>query len=444
LLLWLWLTLALVGVGCAAVTYIVSRRETNSQLDYQMEQIATFVGAQSISAASSTAIIPQPSPDHDLEGAYLVGVRDAAGHVLYASRPEIRALPLDWLGFRTVTLGDDDYRVFSALSGSHRIAVAQQVELRQESAADAALMALVPVLVLIPILGLVISLVIRRQLQPMNATAGMIAGRPPLAMDPLPVAGLPAEVLPLIVEINRLLDRLRTASEREQRFIADAAHALRTPLAALQLQADVVEGSPDAATRSARVAQLRAGIRRAVRLSNHLLLLARNETAVRSMRDPIELDVALTEAYELYAPVAAARGVILQLEVGSGAVVAANARQIAQLAGNLLDNALRHTPVGGRVAASVLCDAHHACLQVVDEGPGLPEAELEKVGERFYRVPGDATEGSGLGLAVVHEIAEQLGGRVRLQNREDRSGLIARVWLPRLILEQSDADREPS
>jgi hypothetical protein len=129
LLFALWLTLAVVGFGCAAVTYFVSRQETNSQLDYQMEQIATFVGAQSISAASSTAIIPQPSLDHDIEGAYVVGVRDAAGHVLYASRPEIRALALDWLGFRTVTLGVDEYRDFSALSGSHRIAVAQQIEL---------------------------------------------------------------------------------------------------------------------------------------------------------------------------------------------------------------------------------------------------------------------------------------------------------------------------
>ena len=431
LLVSLWVTLVLVGSGSAAATFFVTRQETNDLLDYQMEQIASFIGGQSFSASVAAGITPHLNIERDVEDAFFISVRDAAGRVLYASRPGPEIESLDWLGFRTISLGRTDYRVFSAQSDNQHIAVAQQMELRRETAAAAALWALLPVVVLIPIRGLVISFVIRRQLQPLCATAQEVAGRPPLSLDPLPVADLPVELFPLINEINRLLTRLAAASEHEQRFIANAAHALRTPLAALQLQADVLDGAPDAAVRAERIAELRAGIRRTIRLSNHLLLLARNGPAIGSIQGQIALDVAMKEAFELYAPIAAARGVQLHVKSASGAVVHGNARHIAQLAGNLLDNAVRHTPAGCTVVASLLADSDGACIEVVDEGPGLPEEELENVFERFYRSPGDATEGSGLGLAVVRAIAIQLGGRVLLENRSDRSGLIARVWLPR-------------
>ena len=136
------------------------------------------------------------------------------------------------------------------------------------------LMTLIPLMVLFPVLGLVITFAIRRRLQPLQAVASSVAGRAPLALDPLPVANVPEEIRPLIEEINRLLARLKTAMEREQRFVVDAAHALRTPLTALQLQADVLDGSDDPAERAARLAEMRAGIQRAVQLSNQLLSLA--------------------------------------------------------------------------------------------------------------------------------------------------------------------------
>ncbi len=426
----LWIALLLVGASSAAATFFMTRDETNSLLDYQMEQIATFIGAQSFAGAARPGILPRLDIDRDDEGAYTVSVRDAAGRLQYSSGPDLDLAPPDWLGLRTIRVGSADYRVLSAESGTARITVAQQMELRRETAAGAALMALVPVAILIPVLGLLISFIIRRQLQPLTAAARDVARRPPLALDPLPVAGLPPEVSPLIQEINRLLLRLRAASEHEQRFIADAAHALRTPLAALQLQADVVDGAKDAAERAARTADLRMGIRRTVRLANHLLLLARNDKIAGPVDGEIALDVAVRETCDLYAPIAAARGVRLQVGTAPGSVVPGDARHVAQLAGSLLDNAIRHTPPGGQVMASVTADAGNACIEVVDEGPGLPEAELEKVFERFYRVKGDATEGSGLGLAMVREIAVRLGGRASLANRKDRSGLVARVCLP--------------
>lgn len=426
----LWVTLTLVGSVCTAFTYFATQNETNSLLDYQMEQVATFIGAKSFSGTPRARSSPLPNSDHDVEDGYIVSVRDADGSQIYSSGREITAMPLDQLGFRDVKLGVDDYRVFVAQSGPLRIAVAQQVELRQEAATGAALIALLPVVVLIPILGLVISLVIRRQLRPLQAVAREVAGRAPRALDPLPVAGLPAEILPLVDEMNRLLQRLRVASEHEQRFITDAAHALRTPLAALQLQADVIDGSADNAERASRTADLRAGIRRAVRLCNHLLQLVRSESATGPIASTIAIDVAMNEACELYVPIAQARGFQLHYSAESGAMVPGDARHFAQIAGNLLDNALRHTPAGGTVEARVFREGDSACITVVDEGSGLPEGELETVFQRFYRAPGDATEGSGLGLAVVRGIAERLGGGASLANRTDRSGLIAQVWLP--------------
>ena len=427
----LWLALLVVGTVSAAFSYLQTRRETNAMLDYQMEQVATFLGARAFATLSSQSLMPRLHSDHDIEEDYIVNVRDADGRVLYATRLDIQIPPLTWLGFRVVKLAGIEYRVFSARSGAQRIAVAQQMELRRETAAAAAFAALLPVGLLIPVLGLVIGIVIRRQLQSLGETARAVAARSPVALDSLPVSDLPTEVRPLIEEINRLLVRVAVANEHERRFIADAAHALRTPLAALQLQADVLDGSEDVVERAARLTELRAGIRRAVRLSQHLLTLARSETAHRSSPGTVAVDPVIAEAFHLYGPIAAVRDVDLHQVAPSNAEVVSDPRDLGQIIGNLLDNALRYTPTGGRVTVCATADLDRVLIEIADEGPGLPESEVENVFHRFYRSPGDATEGTGLGLAVVRGIVERVGGRVNLVNRTDQSGLIARVWLPR-------------
>ena len=426
----LWLALLVVGIVSAAFTYLQTRQETNGKLDYQMEQVATFLGARAFGTPASQPITPRLHSDHDIEEDYIVNVRDASGQVLYATPSDVQIPLLSWRGFRVVKLGGIEYRVFSAELGAQRITVAQQMNLRRETAASAAFAALLPVGLLIPVLGLVIGVVIRRQLQPLSETARAVAARPPVALDPLPVSGLPAEVRPLIEEINRLLARVATANENERRFIADAAHALRTPLAALQLQADVLDGSPDVEERAARVTELRSGIRRAVRLSQHLLALARSESAHRSSSGMAAVDSAIAEAFHVFGPIATARNVKLRQAAPCDVEVASDPRDLSQIIGNLLDNALRYTAAGGRVTVSATADRGGVSIEIADEGPGLPDSELENVFQRFYRLPGDTTEGSGLGLAVVRAIVVRLGGRVQLVNRIDRSGLIARLWLP--------------
>lgn len=430
-LLWsLWSTLAIVGVASAAVAFSVSRREINGLLDLHMAQIAKFLHVASPATTTSPPNVVPRLRAEDLEDSYLLVVRRDDGVLVYASRPEIETLSPTWLGFRTVQLAGVDYRAYSAASGNHRIVVAQQLELRQEALTAAVLTALVPILVLVPTLGIVVSYVIRRQLQPLKIAAQAVATRPPFALDPLAVAGLPAEIVPLIHEINRLLARLQSATEQEQRFIANAAHALRTPLAALQLQADVIDSTADPAKRATRLIELRAGIRRATRLANNLLALARHERAGHPIEGAIDLDAAVADTCAMYAPIAKVRAINVRLNVDSGAKVASTTRDIVQLVGNLLDNALRHTPDLGTVTVTTCRESDGALIVVADEGPGLPNDELHKVFERFYRVPGDRTEGSGLGLAVVQEIVAQLRGRVQLENQTGRNGLAASIWLP--------------
>ncbi|MEZ5514522.1 MAG: ATP-binding protein [Steroidobacteraceae bacterium] len=443
LLLSLWLTLVFVGCSGAIGAYLIAQRESNDLQDSQMQQIAALIATTSSKAEPAVGTAMQP---HDLtvewEDAFLVSVRRRDGALLFASRPDIETLQASWNGFRTQTIAQHEYRLYARESGDRKVIVAQQLELRRETAGAAALSALLPVLLLVPILGLVISYVIRRQLQPFDALTSTIATRPPLTLDPLPTVDLPAELVPLVTEINRLLARQHAANEQEQRFIADAAHALRTPLTALQLQADVLDGTRDVTKRASRLAELRAGIRRAVRLANHLLLLARHKSDAETKRDQVELASAVREVCELYAPSATARNIELRVATNSSVSVIADVRDVAQLAGNLIDNALRYSAVGALVTVAVRREAGGAQIEVTDQGPGLPDSEFERVFERFYRAPGDTTEGSGLGLAVVREVAAQLGGRVRLTNRGDQPGLIATVWLPVIAVPIEVADQD--
>ena len=426
----LWFALSAVGLLIASLTYVLTLQETDRLLDYQMQEIARFLGAQSFTVPGPAVIFPGIDFNHDADDDILVTVRDASGKVVYASRAGAPLPAQAWRGFRTEIMGGITYRLFSAESQTLQVVVAQQMDTRRETAAIAAFTALLPIGLSLPLLGIIIGLVIRQQLKPLRTTALEVSKRPGLMFAPLPVADMPTEVRPLIDEINRLLARLQHAIQHEQRFIADAAHSLRTPLTALQLQADVLNGSGDATENAIRLIDLRAGIRRAVRLSDHLLALAVNESGSGPVRGHIDLDLAITESRELYQATAEARGVRLLFSADSHAVVPGDARYLALLAGNLLDNALRYTAAGGEVSITTRVDGAQAVMEVIDDGPGLPEAELDKVFDRFHRAPDDTTEGSGLGLAVVRGVVERLGGKISLENRRDRDGLIARVCLP--------------
>lgn len=419
LLLSLWLAVSVVGVISAALAYRYVNHETKDLLDSQLQQIAGIVAGGGTHAPRTT------KTDQDIE----IGIWNADGALQFSSTARLRA-PLSMApGFSERLLGDKPYRVYTTVLGGRRIEVAQPVDARDDQAETAALAAFLPVFVLLPVLALVIALVIRALLQPVREVAAAVSRRDVLSGEALQGNALPLEVAPLVDEINRLLARQGQALQRERHFIADAAHALRTPLAALQLQADVLDGSADPLERAARLKELRAGIHRATRLTEQLLSLARIESLGDANSSVVDLHWALQEVHALYAPLAAAAGVTLECKANVEATVYGDPPRLLLICGNLLDNAVRHSPPGRRIELSSAIDGGMARIEIRDEGPGLEPDQLERVFERFYTVPGRSDAGNGLGLATVETVVKQLRGRVGLHNRADRSGLVALVHL---------------
>jgi two-component system OmpR family sensor kinase len=417
----LWIAVSVIAVLSATVAYFEVRREAKELLDDQLQQIAAVAVSQSTAATGAIK-----NEDNDIE----VAVWDRSGALQYSSSPAMTKPLSAAPGFSEVRIGQDPYRVYARILDGRHVEVAQPVDVRNDQAEEAALAALLPMLILMPVLAIIIGLVIRRQLRPVKDLAALVARRDTFVSAPLPVAELPTEVRPLVEDINRLLARQTEAAQRERHFIADAAHALRTPIAALQLQIDVLDGSADPAERAARLADLRAGVQRASRLSEQLLSLARAESSLDFAAQGADVNDTLRDIRELYEPAASAAGVTLDLSGRAGGVIRGAPRQLILICSNLLDNALRYTRSGGKVELRTADSEGGLRIEVWDEGPGLPENELERVFERFYRAPGDGSTGSGLGLATVETLVRQLGGHISLHNRADRSGLIARVVLP--------------
>ncbi|MGH8252903.1 MAG: histidine kinase dimerization/phospho-acceptor domain-containing protein, partial [Steroidobacteraceae bacterium] len=269
LLVSLCIAVAVVGGVSAGIAYQQVNHQTKELLDNQLVQIAGIVAGRSVGPIRLT-----PVDDEAIE----VAVWGTDGKLQYSSIAQM-SMPFTQVeGFSEMTLRSEPYRVYARVIDGRRIEIAQPIDARDDQAEAAALAAFLPLLVLLPVLALVIALVIRALLQPVKDFAAAVARRDILSREALQAAGLPTEVEPLVDEINRLLERQHEAVQRERHFITDAAHALRTPLAALQLQADVLDGSSDPAERALRLRELRAGIQRAARLSEQLLSLARIES----------------------------------------------------------------------------------------------------------------------------------------------------------------------
>jgi len=251
-------------------------------------------------------------------------------------------------------------------------------------------------------------------------------------IEPVAVTGLPDEVRPVAEALNELLARLRSALERERAFLADAAHELRTPLTALDLRAQAVVDAREE-DRDAALRDLRAGVARVARLVEQLLAIAREQHGAAAMPEPLDLDELVRRTVADFVPLAESAGIDLGIESAEAVRVMGEADALRRLLGNLLDNAVRYTPAGGRVDVAVVVEAGvpaHAVVTVTDTGPGIPPAQRERVFDRFHRVPGTAGTGSGLGLALARSIAVRHQGEVLLEDGPGGQGLRAVLRLP--------------
>jgi two-component system, OmpR family, sensor histidine kinase TctE len=291
------------------------------------------------------------------------------------------------------------------------------------------------VMVLSGILGLLTVLLVRdaitRGLRPLRLLAEIVRLRPHGDLTRLPDAGVAAELRAFTDAINELLGQLGQAVQLQRRFIADAAHQLRTPLAALKVELEHATRESDPALHLQALTQLRAGLDRLSRLANQLLTLARSEPGAlaRSHFVSIDLYALAQQAAVRFAPRCLSAGIDLGFEGEAHPMVRGDALLLEEALNNLLDNALRYAGPGAEVTVRLTSEASYAQLAVQDNGPGVSTQELPHLAERFHRPSGSAPGGSGLGLAIVKEIAQLHEGQLLISQREPH-GLNACLSLP--------------
>ncbi len=402
-------------------------QQVRDLLDYQLEQVARALVDHDFGRSTDLAV---DDPAMHLD----IAVRDSDGRLLYRSNPELELLPDTPPGFSRVKSGTQGdavlLRLFTLRSGSRIIQVAHPLSLRQELARDAGLEILAPTLLGTAALSLLIVLTVRRSLASLRELSRELSQRGADSLAPIVLPHAPAELQAPLAMLNALLERLHASLLLHRQFVADAAHELRTPLAAVRLQAGNVARAAHDAEREAALRHLNAGIERVQHLVQQLLQLARLEASAGLRREPVELGALARECLVDHAAQAAARDMELALEAAQPAWINADAHAVRSLLDNLVGNALKYSPAGTPVVVSIQGEPAGVALSVRDQGPGIAAAARERVLERFYRHGDHEQPGSGLGLAIAAEAARQHDSRLELLTPDDGPGLEARVVFP--------------
>ncbi len=429
MLLWLVPLFLIVGAASAAISYWSYSRMAGQFLDEQMQQLAESAAAQ-----EPHSILPSLSSRRVHEwGAYVVQVWSPDGRILASSWPDLSAGLQPQDGFHDLRAGGTRWRVYAAapndLAGT-RVQVFQSGVFRGHLVAGRAAAAIAPVVVLLPLALLILwglSGAMSRAVQEIGAQA---AKQDEHNIAELPLDRVPHELQPMVLSFNSLLTRLRDAFATQRRFVQDAAHELRTPITAVALQLENVRGDMPAGACAQSLSQLEAGVGRAQRLVDQLLKLSRQEAPVTETTGVVDLHAQLHESINALIALADQRDIDLGLVAaaeGASATLQCAAGDLRSVLDNLIENALRYTPQGGVVDVRLVHDGAQLAVEVIDTGPGIPADLLARVFDRFFRVPGSQARGSGLGLSIAQAAAQRCGLRILLRNRDDRSGLVARV-----------------
>jgi two-component system OmpR family sensor kinase len=415
LFVWLSASIVVMGAATAALSFALSYREANDLQDTQLRQVAAVLAAQ---ASITHAGRFTPRDNEDAETHFVVKALDAP---VESRDPMIDVFLPATLhpGLQSLEASGVDWRVMvSRNAGGQAFGVAQRQTVRDEDARDSALLALVPMLVLVPLLLLIVSFALRRGFAPLVALSREVDQADGGHLAALEPSRVPLEALPLVHAVNRLLARLGRALDQQRRMVADAAHELRTPVAATRVQADNLAHADLPPEARSRLELLQRGLARTSELIEQLLKLARVQGAP-SVVHPFALEAVIRVAIEDSLPLAQSRGVDLGCLPMDFAEVRGDSLHAYALVRNVIDNAVRYTASGGAVDVSVKVLDGHVVLTVEDTGPGIEPSQRERVFEPFYRIPGSQQLGSGLGLAIVRSAAQALGGTIELSGRRD-------------------------
>jgi len=426
-------TVAVIWLATAGVSYLDARHRVNELLDAHLAQSAALLVAQT----------GQELEEIDTEHAPLLhkyGRRVAFqvwehGEVLrlHSVNAPPHRLSAREDGFSDTTVDGRSWRVFSSWDGDHHylVQVAERAATRERIAADIGRNLLVPLLIAVPLLGLLVWLSVVRGTRPLLTLGQEVERRDPLNVAPLDIGGVPSEIAPLVASLNSLFSRVATLIEHERRFTADAAHELRTPIAALRAQAQVALAAASDAERQRALDMVLSGCDRIAHLVSQLLTLARLEP-VQSARQSgtCELRAVAKEVVAELVPAALAKNVDIELDTVPSAMIAGEPALVAVLLRNLIDNAVRYSPNDTVVRVALDARDGFFVLAVTDQGGGVSPDLRFRLGERFFRIAGSDAPGSGLGLSIVRRIAELHGASVQFGEGSDGKGLRATVTLP--------------
>lgn len=351
-----------------------------------------------------------PSVRHDAEDDFIVQVWDAEGNITNAGE-HVAELPRQRsAGFATIKVADTFWRVFTALEGGSTVQVSQQVEVRRELAETAALQVAVPLLVLVPVGCLVVGLAMGQALGDLNRLTRHVENLPADSRDPIEQARVPSEAAPLVVAMNRLVERLRDSLSQQRKFLSDAAHELRTPLTALDLRINNLAKAETSAMPRMLVDQL-------------LRMAWLDAAADIAECHDLDLRAVVLQAIADHVTLAESRSIDLGPVSSAFAPFSGSERELRTMVGNLIDNAVKYTPGGGTVDFGLTCHELSVVIQIVDTGPGIDPALIARVFDHFFRAASSDVERRGLGLAVAQAIAKRHGLTVAIANQSDRSGL---------------------
>jgi signal transduction histidine kinase len=426
LLVGLLLLVAVVSLIVGSISYRRVLGEASTLFDYQLRQMALSLGDQA-SYMSGYALPANPENSD-----FVIQIWDgSSGRRIYS--PGFPFLETATLGYSDLTVQNELWRVYADISADHTsvIQVAQPWAVRERLAREAALRVILPLLLLLPLMAVAAAWIIARAMRPLQSITTQIEHRDIHSLAPVAAADLPAEVSPLVEELNRLLGRVAAAFASQRDFVADAAHELRSPLTALSLHLQLLERARDDAERTVATLRLRAAIERATHLVSQLLTLARNEPeSVPVNAIPIALGAIVREAAGDLQPLAQERRIRVEFDIPGEVNVRGDAEALRILVRNLLDNAIRYSPEDSMVRVRALRNpAGQALLEVADQGPGIAPTDRSRAFARFYRAPDASEGGSGLGLAIVKAIADRHGAQIALADA-DPHGLRIVVTFP--------------
>ena len=416
--LFLWLSAAIVAMSAATagITFKMNFDDANALQDTQLRQVAAALATQPQTASEARF---RPLDHEDAETHFVIR---ALGSGNIDSDPHIDVFLPATLhdGLQSLQPGQVQWRVMVATNaGGQRFGVAQRQRVRDEVARDSALVALVPMLVLVPLLLLIAHLLLRQGFAPLARLSGELDQGDERRLKSLRTDDIPGEVLPLVQAVNGLLARLGAVLEQQRRMVADAAHELRTPIAAARVQADNLSNTDLEHDARTRLNALQRGLARISELVDQLLNFARVQGAAPVVAEPIALDAVVRGAIEESVALAEAREIDLGCIRLDRAQLSGDPLHAYALVRNVIDNAVRYTPDGGWVDVSLVVEDGEAVLAIEDTGAGIPVDLRERVFEPFFRILGTQQSGNGLGLAIVRSAAQALGGRVELAARLD-------------------------